>query len=506
MALAAAVLDAPARPILDELEADWGLWLVALFRGYFTDRLGVHLLPFGAHHAAFWEWVWSMRRGQRPPPFIGIWPRGGGKSTNAEMACVALGARGVRRYGLYVSETQDQADDHISNVAALLESQAVEAFYPDLATRLVGKYGSSKGWRRNRLRTQAWFTVDAIGLDTAARGIKLESDRPDFLVFDDLDSELDTERATARKIKILTKRLLPAGASDLAVLGMQNLVQPDGIFAQLVDGRADFLAERQVSGPHPAIAGLTYETRGDKLVLTGGEPLWAGQSLEHCQELVDDIGLAAFLTECQHAVDAPAGALWQRDELHTHRVTGHPDLARVVVGVDPSGSTTGDEQGIVVAGRGIDGHGYVLADASCSLPPEGWATRAVEAYHRHQADSIVAEKNYGGDMVLATIRTVDKTVPVKLVTASRGKVVRAEPVASLYTQGRVHHVGVQQQLERQMTGWDPADYDGSPDRVDALVWALTDLFPPTGQPNARLVGDADGRAGTDRAWHSLGSW
>lgn len=468
-------LYAATRSDVEELEDDWRIWLHVLFGSYFTDALG-NLIPFGQHHEQFWEWVWSIRRGSRPQPFIGIWPRGGGKSTNAEMACVALGARRVRRYGLYVSETQDQADDHVSNVAALLESPVLESVYPELGSRLVGKYGSSKGWRRNRLRTAANFTVDAIGLDTAARGIKLESDRPDFLVFDDIDGELDTDKSTKKKIKILTKRLLPSGATDLAVLGMQNLVQPDGVFAQIADGRADFLAGRIVSGPHAAIRGLEYQLQNGQYVLTRGEPLWAGQGFAQCQELVDDMGLEAFLSECQHQVDAPQGALWQREELNEHRVDKHPDLQRVIVGVDPSGTVTGDEQGIVVCGKGVDGHAYVLADASCSLSPEGWGRRAVEAYRKHLADRIVAEKNYGGDMVAHTIRTVDNTVPVKLVSASRGKVVRAEPVASLYTQGKVHHVGVHQTLEKQMCGWDPAEYDSSPDRVDALVWALTELM------------------------------
>lgn len=173
--------------------------------------------------------------------------------------------------------------------------------------------------------------------------------------------------------------------------------------------------------------------------------------------------------------DVP-GALWQRDRIDALRVVTAPDLTRVVVGVDPSGSSDGDEQGIVIAGVGVDGHGYVLGDASCALSPEGWARRAVEAFRLHRGDRIVAEKNYGGDMVASTIRTVDPRVPVKLVTASRGKALRAEPVAALYEQGRVHHVGALPVLEDQLTNWAPDGYDGSPDRLDALVWALTELM------------------------------
>ena len=155
-----------------------------------------------------------------------------------------------------------------------------------------------------------------------------------------------------------------------------------------------------------------------------------------------------------------------------------PDFARTVVGVDPA-ATSGadsDETGIVVAGRGVDGDGYVLGDYSCRLSPEGWARRAVQAYREHLADAIVAEVNNGGDMVEAVIHSIDPTVKVVKVHASRGKAVRAEPIASFYEQGRIHHVGTFPELEQQMLEWTPLGYDGSPDRMDALVWALTELL------------------------------
>lgn len=137
--------------------------------------------PFGEHHLQLWEWVRSIRLGERPDPLVCIWPRGGAKSTSAELACVVLGGRGVRRYGLYVSGIQESADDHVGNVGALLESASVERVWPQMAERRLGKYGNSKGWRVNRLRTTSGFTLDAVGLDTAARGVKLEDARPDFI-------------------------------------------------------------------------------------------------------------------------------------------------------------------------------------------------------------------------------------------------------------------------------------------------------------------------------------
>ena len=176
-------------------------------------------------------------------------------------------------------------------------------------------------------------------------------------------------------------------------------------------------------------------------------------------------------------LDDNPGALWKRDALDALRVLQHPDLARVVVAVDPAATSNegSDETGIIGAGRGAsDGHGYVLEDASLRDTPAEWARAAVTLYHKLKADRIVAEANQGGDMVAHTIHTVDPNVPVKLVHASRGKVARAEPVAALYEQSRVHHVGTFPDMEDQMCNWTQGD--ASPDRLDALVWALTELL------------------------------
>lgn len=170
------------------------------------------------------------------------------------------------------------------------------------------------------------------------------------------------------------------------------------------------------------------------------------------------------------------GANWRRPWIDQHRTTDTPDLHRIVIGVDPSGNSGdgSDECGIVVAGIDHDQHVYVLDDASLVASPDGWARTVVHLYDRHQADRVVAEKNFGGDMVEATLRHVRADLPVRMVTASRGKAVRAEPVAALYEQGRVHHVGAFPDLEDQMTQWEPSNPD-SPDRMDALVWAVTEL-------------------------------
>jgi len=132
--------------------------------------------------------------------------------------------------------------------------------------------------------------------------------------------------------------------------------------------------------------------------------------------------------------------------------------------------------GIVVAGIDVNGHGVVIKDSTEQLSPSGWARRAVELYHEYGADRIVAERNQGGDMVRHTIETEDNTVPIRLVHASRGKFARAEPVSALYEQGRVKHLPGLDELEQQMVTWEPLGSMGSPDRLDALVWAMTDLM------------------------------
>ncbi|HKT18000.1 MAG TPA: terminase family protein [Stellaceae bacterium] len=181
--------------------------------------------------------------------------------------------------------------------------------------------------------------------------------------------------------------------------------------------------------------------------------------------------------EAELLEDVP-GALWSRDSIERARVASAPALRRVVVAIDPAASSAAgaDETGIVVAGLGEDGHGYVLDDHSGRLRPHDWAARAIAAFHAQRADRIVAEVNNGGEMVEATLRMLDASVPYKPVHASRGKMLRAEPVAALYEQGRVHHLGAFPALEDQMCVFAGAAGNASPDRLDALVWALTELM------------------------------
>ncbi len=187
--------------------------------------------------------------------------------------------------------------------------------------------------------------------------------------------------------------------------------------------------------------------------------------------------------EAELLLDNP-GALWKLADIDATRTVRAPALRRIVVAVDPAVTSRADsdETGIVVAGiapcacKGkVEDHAFVLEDCSGTFTPDGWARATAGAYERHRADRVVAEANQGGDLVIANLRTQGKYLPVQKVHATKGKAIRAEPCGSLYEQRRVHHVGNFPKLEDQLVTWDPTSSQGSPDRLDALVWALTEL-------------------------------
>jgi len=452
---------------------DYRAWLAEAFPEYV-----VH--PFAQRHIDLWSWISSIEAGKRNRPFVAIWPRGGAKSTTAELGNAYLGIKGTRKYALYISETQDQADKHVATIASMLEKAGVD--------RLLNKYGSSKGWRRNRLRTADGFTIDALGLDSASRGIKVEDKRPDMMTFDDIDNLEDSPDRVKRKLKTITQTILPAGSPDLSVLFVQNLIHSNSVMSKLRRGRSDFLVDRVVSGPFPALEGtFDYEFSAelDKFVITSGTPSWEGQSIEACEAYINTSGPRSFVRECQQDVkDDDPDALWKREEIDKNRITDRslvPEFDYVITAVDPSASSgaESDECGIVTVARGIDGHGYVLDDRSLIAKPERWAELSLGAYEGFASNYVIGEGNNGGEMVETVIKLVAresgrKEPFYKMVWAAEGKRTRAEPVSTFYSTNKVHHVGTFPDLEDEMVTWVPK-VRKSPNRIDALVWAMTEL-------------------------------
>jgi len=257
------------------------------------------------------------------------------------------------------------------------------------------------------------------------------------------------------------------------------------------DGSAIFIYTAAQGKPHATQLFKKAEQRMLEDMEDGLQPRWqvfkfSSHDNPHLsqialEEITDDMSNMAYRLEIlAEDLDDDPRAMWNRELLDKTRVTHFPILSRIVVGVDPPGSS-GGECGITAAGvaqKGDDDHGYLLEDASISGSPHTWAAQAVATYHKWQADRIVVERNFGGDMVESTIRAVDPRVPVKLVTASRGKVARAEPVVAFYERNMAHHVGEFPVLEDELCKWFPQPGKGhaSPNRLDAMVWAFTDLL------------------------------
>lgn len=219
-----------------------------------------------------------------------------------------------------------------------------------------------------------------------------------------------------------------------------------------------------------------------------------GSTMENADNLADD-----FVEELRRAmtarlirqevegelIDDVEGALWTLKLIDDERVPMETEVdfaeqqgSRIVVAMDPavSSADSSDETGIIVAGR-LGDHAWILEDGSGKYPALEAMERVVEAFHAFGANEVVIERNNGGDYLASLLHTVDARVPAKTVTATRGKALRADPIAGLYRRGRVHHIGTFPELEDQMTTWTPLDRKTSPDRLDALVWALTALFP-----------------------------
>jgi len=216
----------------------------------------------------------------------------------------------------------------------------------------------------------------------------------------------------------------------------------------------------------------------------GGSTRWAAfhfssmdnpyLSRDALDEIASDMTSLAYRMEIlAEDVDEAPGALWTRKTIDDGRVIAGPAYDRIVVAVDPSVTSGGDDAGIMVCGKAGD-NGYVIADETVQGSPLVWAKAAVTAFHKYKADLIVAEKNQGGEMVELTIHQVNPDVPVKLVHASRGKQARAEPVSAKAEKGFIHHVGAFPALEDELCLWIPGD--PSPNRLDAMVWGMTELI------------------------------
>lgn len=421
-----------------------------------------------------------------------------------------VGVKLSRRFALVVAETQDQADERVQSARTLFESLGIGA--------AITKQGHSRGWRRDELRTQNGFNVAGIGLDVAVRGIKFDAYRPDWIHLDDIDNREDTPRGTDKKERAITQSILKAGSAGVAVSFAQNLIHADSIMARVLglpgaSKAADYLLDAIKIGPIPGIAGLrlTQERADDGSLrwrITEGHAQWSGFPLPVAEADLNRVGRTAFLREVQHEVTEADDGLWRgiafrylSDDpppVPIDAETGLPLLTAVATAIDPSGSARGDEVGIVTVGAfrlpGGAIAGVVLEDASGHLSPAQWAQRAVATHRKWMARAptaaghLLAESNFGGEMVAETIRGQINAPRVQLVHVSRGKLIRAEPVHALYERALVWHLTRLPNLEGQMRSWTPESGLPSPGALDAAVMALSHLACGAGTITAARTG------------------
>ena len=409
------------------------------------DELIAALTPAEAR-ALLYEWAFWVRPNQLPPKgewrvWLVLAGRGFGKTrTGAEMIRARVTARTAHRLALVAPTAGDARDVMVEGESGIL--------------------AISPPWERPRYepskRRLTWPNGAVATLFSADEPERLRGPQHDAAWCDELASWRHPE------------------AWDMLMFGLRLGADPRVVVT--TTPRTTSLIRGLIDDPTVIVTrGTTYENRANLASAFFGQIIqkYQGTRLGR-QEL-----------EAELLADVP-GALWNRGMLEGSRVRAAPPLIRVVVAIDPAASSTerADETGIIVAGKDAGGRGWVLADASGRYQPTEWAKTAVSVYRAHRADRIVAEVNNGGDMVEATLRVIEPNAPFSAVRASRGKVTRAEPIAALYEQGRVHHLGVFPELEDQMCAF-TADAHGnratrsashSPDRVDALVWALTDLL------------------------------
>lgn len=490
------------------------LWLAQ----YFPEDTKCELAPY---HREFWRWIQALEPEKAPDSsYVGCWFRGAGKTSTVELGVVYATVNCTRRFIVLVGETQAQADERIKNISEKLLSLGVR--------NAVNKFGHSLGWKADMLRTENGVSILGIGLNKAFRGLKLGRFRPDWEIFDDVEGREDTPLTTKKKFRTITEKILKAGSRHMAATFVQNLIHSGSIMYQVVHNKADFLLDRNKVDVIRAATDLkvVQESKPDggyRWKVLSGKPTWSGFSLADMEREINRDGWMAFDRESLQNVDEVGGGLWKDEHIRywdsevAKKFLGielqdlpavdedgvdneDPDLplqklgmrlpvfSRIAISVDPSGSKRGDEVGIIAAGlflkhwkdekgeKRITRYGMALDDLSDHLSPQEWTKISSKLYKLHDGDVLVAERNFGGDLVAMAYKTIPDAPTIKLVSVSRGKLIRAEPIQRLAENGQIYHAKRLPGVERQLKTWTPTSGDPSPGALDAYVIAFSELF------------------------------
>lgn len=415
-------------------------------------RLALRALGPEQRRAVLYAWVFRARPDQLPPlpgepgddwrSFLMLAGRGAGKTrAAAEYVQLAVENSWAGRIHLIAPTAADGRDVMVEGESGLLSVAA-------------------PGWRASYEPSKRRLTWQ-----NGAQATVFSADEPDRLRGPQADLAWGDELAAWK---------YPDDAWHNMQLGLRLGKSPRGVFT--TTPRPIKIVKDLIADP------TTHVTRSSTYANRANLP---PAFLAYIRERYEGTRLGRQEIYAEVLTDTP-GALWSRDVIESARVPTAPaSFARIVIGIDPAVTShaDSDETGIVVVGLADDRHAYVLEDASGRHTPSQWAAIAVRLYREYRADLIVGEVNNGGDLVGANVRTADPTVAFKSVVASRGKAKRMEPVAALYEQGKVHHVGSFPALEDQMTTWSPSESRFSPDRVDSLTWTCAELMLGAGEPD-----------------------
>lgn len=374
---------------------------------------------------------------------IGRTGRRGGKTHGATQIAVKAFKEGRRI--LYAAPTTEQLD-RFWGLSKRILAPAIDvgAYYKNETKHIIERPGTE-----NRIRAKTAWNADT-----------LRGDYTDLLILDEW-------------------QLMDEEAWELVGVPMLLDNNGDAVFLYTPPS----IRSRSVSKARdPKHASKMFKRAENDTTGRWGAYHWPSHDNPHIsEEALKDITLdmtnLAYRQEIlAEDIDEVPGALWTRELIEKMRVDEAPELQRIVIPVDPQGTVKEySETGIVPCGLGVDGNGYILSDYSLNARPETWGRSVVSAYEHYQADRVVAETNYGGDMVASVIRSVDPTVPVKMVPATRGKIVRAEPISAYSEQGKIFIVGVLPYLEDEMCTY-TRETKISPNRLDSLVWGMTELM------------------------------
>lgn len=455
-----------------------------------------------SEHDAMYEWARDVEPGTRPRPLVVCLPRGRGKSTTVAVIVVLLGCFRRRRYCLYVSGTQKQADSNMRAIQSVLESPLIAQRFPRMSEKALTKFGQSRGWTQQRLITADGFMVESVGLVESIRGLRNDEQRPDLIVIDDADQWSDSPDTILKKIGSMTGAIMLAGSPDAATLFVGNMPNAGGLMHHVVEPRKfpvdeQFLLDRLLVGPVPAVEGLIAEQEEQedgtlRWRIVAGKATWPErQDLAWCEAEMNKATYPTFMRELQHDTTPPAGGVF--DHVRYRRCTWAevpwPDVIDIQAWTDPALSDKDDADACAISVCAITVHGiiYLLHAFEKRSTPTAVLTEAILQIDRLEGSTVGVETNAGGDYLweIAYNQVVEQLIEEGLIregpqrfeeekapsTMSKPERARAWLLVE-YEQGRIVHVvdgGAAATMEAALARFPKTK---PLDLVDAHGWAV----------------------------------